>query len=72
VALARAIANDPDIILADEPTASLESNQGKEIIELLNYYAAVKNKCVVTATHDLRLKEFTDRIVYIENGCIVN
>ena len=68
VAIARAIANDADLILADEPTASLASTQGFEIINLLHQYAKERNKCVLVVSHDLRLKDYADRILYLENG----
>ena len=70
VAVARAIANNPALILADEPTASLESSQGFQIIELLHNYAKTENKCVIVVSHDLRLKDFADKILSIENGII--
>lgn len=72
VAIARASIVDTDIIIADEPTASLEASQGYQIIELLHHYAAEKNKLVIVATHDLRLKIFTDRIIRIEDGKVLN
>ena len=71
VAVARAIANDADLILADEPTASLETNQGMQIIELLHNYARQRSKCVIAATHDLRLKDYADRIIYLRDGEII-
>lgn len=70
-ALARAIANNADLILADEPTASLESQQGFEIIKLLHSYAKNEKKCVIVVSHDLRITEFADRILRIEDGRIV-
>ncbi len=69
VALVRAIANDADLILADEPTASLESAQGFEIINLLHKLAQ-NGKCVIVVSHDLRLKSFADRILWLENGTV--
>jgi putative ABC transport system ATP-binding protein len=71
VAIARAIANDADLILADEPTASLESKQGFEIIQLLHLYAKEWNKCVIIATHDLRIVDLADRVLRLEDGAIV-
>jgi putative ABC transport system ATP-binding protein len=68
VAVARAIANDADLILADEPTASLETTQGMIIIDLLQNYAKERNKCVIVASHDLRLKDYADRIIYLKDG----
>jgi putative ABC transport system ATP-binding protein len=72
VAIARAIANNAELILADEPTANLESSQGFEIINILYSYAKRENKCVIVVSHDLRLKNFTDRIICIEDGMIKN
>jgi putative ABC transport system ATP-binding protein len=71
VAAARAIANRADLILADEPTASLDAANGLIIIELLHNYATKNNKCVIVVSHDLRLKEYADRIIYLEDGRIV-
>lgn len=71
VAVARAIANNADLILADEPTASLETNQGMVIIELLHNYARHQNRCVIVASHDLRLKNYADRIIYLRDGEII-
>ncbi len=70
-AIARAFANDADLLIADEPTASLETIQGKQIINLLHSYADELNKCVIVASHDLRLKTFADKIYNIENGRII-
>ncbi len=70
VAVARAVANNAELILADEPTASLDSENGAIIIELLSSFAR-RNKCVIVVSHDLRLKKYADRIVYLENGRIV-
>jgi putative ABC transport system ATP-binding protein len=69
-ALARAIANDAGLILADEPTASLESHQGFEIINLLHRFAKEEKRCVIVVSHDLRLKDFADRVVWLENGIL--
>ena len=70
VAIARAIANDADLIIADEPTASLESTQGFDIIQLLHRYAKERNKCVIVATHDLRIVDLADRVLRLEDGMI--
>jgi putative ABC transport system ATP-binding protein len=71
VAIARAIANDTQLILADEPTGSLESKQGLHIIKLLHHLAKHENKCVIISTHDLRLVEHADRIIHLEDGKII-
>jgi len=68
VAVARAIGNDAALIIADEPTGSLETKQGFGIIELLRRLAKEQGKCVVVASHDLRLRDFADRIFRIEDG----
>jgi putative ABC transport system ATP-binding protein len=72
VAVARAIANNAELILADEPTASLDGANGLIIIELLHKYAAKNNKCVIVVSHDLRLKEYADRIIKLEDGKILD
>ncbi len=69
-AIARAAANNAELILADEPTASLESSQGYEVINLLRQYAREENKCVIVVSHDLRISEYADRILNIEDGRI--
>lgn len=70
VAIARAVANDPDLIIADEPTASLDLKQGLEIIHLLHQYAAQEGRCVVVASHDLRIAQCADRVLRMEDGAI--
>ena len=72
VAVARAIANQGDLIIADEPTGCLESKQGFEIIELLKSYSLDRNRCVIVASHDLRIGEFAERILRIEDGTLVS
>ena len=72
VAVARAIANDAELIIADEPTASLETKQGFDIIHLLHDYAKVHDRCVVVASHDLRIVEFADRVMRLEDGVLCN
>lgn len=70
VAVARAVANDAELILADEPTANLESRQGFDIIRLLHNYAKLRNRSVIVVSHDLRMVEFADRVLRIEDGTI--
>ena len=70
IAVARAIVNDPELILADEPTANLESVQGFEVIRLLDHYAKSHQCCVIVASHDLRLRSFADRVLVITDGKI--
>ena len=68
VAIARAIANNPDLVLADEPTANLDSKRSKEIMELLRMVAKELGKTVVAVTHDLRIRELADRVLWLEDG----
>ena len=70
VAIARAFANDPAIILADEPTGNLDLNTGKEIIELLRAMNKEKGVTVITATHDLKMLDVSDRIIWMRDGLI--
>ena len=68
VAVARAIANDPVIILADEPTANLDVNTGKEMIELLVHLKETEGITVIAATHDMKMLDVSDRILWIRDG----
>jgi len=68
VAIARAIANRPLLLLADEPTASLDSAHGLEIIEILHRYAKEAQAAVVVSTHDGRLTAYADQIVRLSDG----
>lgn len=72
VAIIRALCNDTEIILSDEPTASLDSEQGSKIIELLQSLAKDENKCVIVVSHDLRIRKYADRIIKIEDNTIYN
>jgi len=70
-AIARALANSPDIILADEPTANLDTHTGEEIIELMSRLKEELGVTIVSATHDLKMLKRSDRILWIEDGRIV-
>jgi putative ABC transport system ATP-binding protein len=70
VAIARAIANDAELLIADEPTGSLETRQAVDIIALLHGQAKTRNTTVIVASHDLRLKEFADRTLRLQDGMI--
>lgn len=72
VAIARAIVGNPDIILADEPTAALDSYNGRTVIKMLCDLAHQQQRAVVIVTHDNRILEFADRIIHIEDGKISN
>ena len=68
VAIARAMANDPDLILADEPTGNLDLSTGQEIIELLKKMNKERGVTIISATHDLKMLSASDRIVWIRDG----
>ena len=68
VAIARALANEPTVILADEPTANLDSSHGREIARLLRQLARDNAISIVMVSHDARLKEIADRTVWLEDG----
>jgi len=70
VAIARALAGDPAILLADEPTAALDSTSGRAVIDLLRGLAHERGRAVVVVTHDPRIMEFADRVVCLEDGKI--
>jgi putative ABC transport system ATP-binding protein len=70
VAIARALANDPAIILADEPTGNLDLKTGKEIIELLRRLNREKGVTIISATHDLKMLDVSDRIIWIRDGVV--
>jgi putative ABC transport system ATP-binding protein len=71
VAIARAIVGNPSIILADEPTAALDGENGQAIMKILAGIAQEKGRAVLIVTHDPRLLPFADRVVHIEDGLIV-
>lgn len=71
VAIARALINDPPIILADEPTASLDSKSGNQVAELLLGLAEKQNRLVVVVSHDNRWLPLCHRKVVLQNGCLI-
>lgn len=68
VAIARALVNDPALILADEPTANLDSRIGREIMRLLRRVAQEQARSVVIVSHDQRIQEIADRVLWLEDG----
>jgi putative ABC transport system ATP-binding protein len=71
VAIARALAGDPPIILADEPTAALDSHTGRTVMDLLQRLARERGTAVAIVTHDNRMLGYADRLVQMEDGRIV-
>jgi len=71
VAIARALCNDPDVILADEPTGNLDSKTGIEIMELLAGLHEQHGKTVIMVTHDANVATHADRVELLKDGCIV-
>ena len=72
VAVARALANKPSLILADEPTAALDSKRGRQVMELFAQIAHERGTAVIVVTHDARALEIFDRIVEMEDGRLKN
>ncbi|MFJ7939428.1 ABC transporter ATP-binding protein [Peribacillus sp. NPDC096622] len=68
VAIARSLMNDPEIILADEPTASLDSKRGRDVVEMLANEVKSRNKAAIMVTHDERMLDLCDRVVNITDG----
>jgi lipoprotein-releasing system ATP-binding protein len=71
VAVARALANNPPVILADEPTGSLESRSSEQVFQILRELVDKDGKTVVAVTHDLGLAARMDRHVRLDDGAIV-
>lgn len=72
VAIARALANDPAIILADEPTGNLDLNTGFAIVQLLYRLKVERGTTIICATHDLKMIDISDRVVFLRDGEIEN
>jgi putative ABC transport system ATP-binding protein len=67
-AIARALAGDPPIILADEPTANLDSKTGRDILQLLRDHAGELHKAVAIVSHDPKVEEVAHRVIHLEDG----
>ncbi|MDO9540686.1 MAG: ABC transporter ATP-binding protein [Methanocalculus sp.] len=71
VAIARALINDPEILLADEPTGNLDTKTGGQIMDLLSRLRKEEGKTIIMVTHDLTLSEYADRVIRIVDGRVV-
>ncbi|MBN1386392.1 ABC transporter ATP-binding protein [Candidatus Woesearchaeota archaeon] len=72
VAIARALVNNPDVILADEPTGNLDSRSGENVLSFLEELHDKQNKTIVMVTHDDELAEYAERIEYLRDGTIIS
>jgi putative ABC transport system ATP-binding protein len=70
VAIARAIVSGPEILIFDEPTASLDGDTGKMIIDFVKKNVLNEKRCILIVTHDARINEYADRIIHMEDGRI--
>ena len=71
VAIARALVNSPKLVLADEPTAALDSKSGRNVVELMQHLAKEQECTILMVTHDSRILDIADRIVHMEDGSLV-
>jgi putative ABC transport system ATP-binding protein len=71
VAIARAIASGPEILIFDEPTASLDGDTGRRIVEFVKKNILNEKRCIIIVTHDSRIFEYADRIMKMEDGKII-
>jgi putative ABC transport system ATP-binding protein len=72
VAIARALVSQPKIILADEPTAALDKKSGRDVVEIMEDLAREQGCTILIVTHDNRILDLADRIIYLEDGYLVN
>ncbi|MCM1039707.1 MAG: ABC transporter ATP-binding protein [Ruminococcus sp.] len=70
IAIARAFVNDPDIILADEPTASLDRERGRQVVEMMRMEVKKYNKAAIMVTHDERVLNLVDKVYCLEDGTL--
>jgi putative ABC transport system ATP-binding protein len=72
VAIARALVSQPQLILADEPTAALDKQSGRDVVEIMQRLAKEQHCAILLVTHDHRILDIADRIVHMEDGCLVH
>ncbi len=68
IAIARALVSQPKLVLADEPTAALDSKSGRDVVEIMHYLAKAQGCTILLVTHDNRILDIADRIVHMEDG----
>ena len=68
--IARALVNDPDILLADEPTGNLDGENSRNVVELLTRLAHEEGYCVIIVTHDLAIAQSSDVVFHMEDGVL--
>lgn len=71
VAIARALVSHPSLVLADEPTAALDSKSGRDVVDLMQKLAREQKTTIILVTHDSRILDIADRIVSLEDGCLI-
>jgi len=72
VAIARALVSRPQMILADEPTAALDSKSGRAVVEVMQELAREQGCAILLVTHDRRILDIADRTIHLEDGCLSN
>ena len=72
VAIARSLANDPEVILADEPTGNLDTKTGREVMEMLSNLHREEKKVIIMVTHDQDISQYAERILHLRDGRIVS
>jgi putative ABC transport system ATP-binding protein len=71
VAIARALVSQPKLVLADEPTAALDSKSGREVVEIMQQLAKEQQCAILMVTHDNRVLDIADKIIHIEDGRLI-
>jgi lipoprotein-releasing system ATP-binding protein len=72
VAVARALANDPHVVLADEPTGSLDSKSSEQVFQILQDLVHKRGKTVIAVTHDMDIAARADRLIHLVDGKVVS
>lgn len=72
VAIARSLANNPEVILADEPTGNLDTRTGKEVMKMLSNLHREEKKVIIMVTHDQDISQYAERVLHLRDGRIVS